>query len=91
MRRHKKQLYTRAFEDALDEAIHPRIKEAMSSVGWNSLGLYEAMREVLRKFRREKKPTLQNSCRHPNAYYYGDTNPPTFKCDDCGITFVKEN
>jgi len=28
-------------------------------------------------------------CKHPNAYYYGDTNPPTYKCPDCGATFIK--
>lgn len=28
-------------------------------------------------------------CICPNAYYYGDTNPPTYKCPDCGMVFVK--
>lgn len=29
------------------------------------------------------------SCQHPNAFYYGDTSPPIYKCDDCGIVFIK--
>jgi hypothetical protein len=33
----------------------------------------------------------QNQCEHPNAYYYGDTNPVTYYCPDCGIFFVKGN
>jgi hypothetical protein len=34
-----------------------------------------------------KKDTV--NCSHPNAYYYGDTFPPTYKCDDCGSIFVR--
>lgn len=30
-------------------------------------------------------------CDHPNAYYYGDTCPVTYKCPDCGATFLKED
>jgi len=33
-------------------------------------------------------PDLRSGCDHAKAYYYGDTNPPTYKCPDCGITFV---
>ena len=32
-----------------------------------------------------------NVCQHPNAYYYGDTCPVTYKCSDCGATFIKVN
>ena len=29
-----------------------------------------------------------SNCEHPNAYYYGDTNPVTYKCPDCGMVFL---
>ncbi len=32
-----------------------------------------------------------NDCQHPNAHYYGDTNPPTYKCPDCGLMFIPED
>ncbi len=27
-------------------------------------------------------------CTHPNGYYYGDTNPVTYYCPDCGIFYM---
>ena len=28
-------------------------------------------------------------CTHPNGVYYGDTNPPTYKCPECGAFYLK--
>lgn len=35
------------------------------------------------------RDAMKNDCQHPNAYYYGDTNPVTYKCDDCGLLLLK--
>lgn len=31
----------------------------------------------------------RTACDHPHAHYHGDTNPPAYKCDDCGAIFIK--
>lgn len=31
----------------------------------------------------------KQDCTHPNGYYCGDTNPPTYKCPDCGAYYTK--
>ena len=60
---------------------------------------YPSLRDAVDEFIEESKQRLYESwlkengmldgdCHHPNAEYYGDTHPPTFKCPDCGAVFV---
>ena len=37
----------------------------------------------------KRQPKVEEVCQHRNSYYCGDTNPPSYKCNDCGVIFFR--
>lgn len=55
MRTKTPRIYSHAVIDAVNAAIPASIREAMSQVGWNALGIYEVVDETLKQERRNRR------------------------------------
>lgn len=78
-------------DDGTKIEVNPKVLEHWRFVGMSNHSFVEMIlceivagkeKEILEEFG-------QLICEHPNASYYGDTNPTTYKCPDCGLVFVK--
>lgn len=57
----KKQLYTWGAEALVTAELPQALKDAMSTTGWNAFGVYELVKDAIRKDRaRSRKETAYN-------------------------------
>ena len=51
----RKQIYTFSLQDRVDAELPQKVKDAMNICGWNAFGIYELVRDELKREKQEIK------------------------------------